>query len=85
MTHSSLRLVRICNYSGWEQAQKTGAYLKKYISEKIENPLIHVYTSPFLRVMQTASAIRKELGEVTGGTIFVSDAICEHLSTEYYK
>lgn len=48
--------------TGKLQAKATGKYLKKFISENIPHPIIYVFSSPFLRVLQTAAEIVKEIG-----------------------
>ena len=47
--------------NGIRIAKETGAFLKKELSQhQIDN--IIIYSSPFLRTMQTAAIVAKELG-----------------------
>ena len=50
--------------SGIEQAHRTGVKISEILlSEFKEVPQIVIYSSPFLRCMQTAAGIRRELSK----------------------
>ena len=47
---------------GFEQAKLTGKYLREYFNEQgLKFDKVIIETSPFIRTMQTASQIAKEL------------------------